>query len=285
MKKNSILLLVPLLVCLLALTMGNALAQNPPTITELVRQSAADTGEFSTLLAALEASGLDEALDQPGTFTVFAPTNAAFEKLPEGLLEDLLADPEGLLTDILLYHVLGEVVFAEQIVGLDSATTLLGQDISIAVDAEGNVILNGSVKVIQTDIEASNGVVHVIDAVLVPQETPSAIDMASFDVSASGGRVTVAWMTATEFDNAGFNIHRGAGSDGPFAKVNADLIPAQGDEMFGGSYSFVDTPGRGIFYYRLEYVDVSGASDWLDLGLVETGPTIRSPLFRPNLPE
>ena len=122
-------------------------------------------GGFNTLLAALSAADLVETLSGDGAFTVFAPTDEAFAALPEGMLEGLLADTEE-LTQILLYHVVGDVVKAETVVTLDEAETLAGDKVSIEV-VDGNVFVNDS-KVTSTDIEASNGVIHVIDKVLVP---------------------------------------------------------------------------------------------------------------------
>lgn len=134
-----------------------------PSITEI----AVEDGRFTTLVAALEAAGLAETLAGEGEFTVFAPTDDAFAALPEGTVEGLLEDPEGALTEVLLYHVADGVVPAETVVTLESATTLQGEDVTIAVE-DGNVILNDSIQVIITDIEASNGIIHVIDGVLLP---------------------------------------------------------------------------------------------------------------------
>ena len=104
-----------------------------------------------------------------GPFTVFAPTDDAFAKLPAGTVESLLK-PENLekLKNILLYHVVSGKVMAADVVGLTSAPTVLGQDVKITVK-DGKVYLNDTVQVIITDIEASNGVIHVIDAVLLPK--------------------------------------------------------------------------------------------------------------------
>jgi uncharacterized surface protein with fasciclin (FAS1) repeats len=123
-------------------------------------------GTFTTLLAAVEAAGLTATLQGEGPFTVFAPTDEAFALLPEGTLEALLADIPA-LTDILLYHVVPGAVLSGDVVMLESATTVQGADITIEV-VDGEVILNGSVKVTVVDIAASNGVIHVIDAVLLP---------------------------------------------------------------------------------------------------------------------
>ena len=122
-------------------------------------------GGFNTLVAALDAADLVETLSGEGTFTVFAPTDEAFASLPEGMLEGLLADTEA-LTQILLYHVVGDVVMAETVVTLDEAETLEGSTIAIDV-VDGKVFVNDS-QVTSTDIKASNGVIHVIDKVLVP---------------------------------------------------------------------------------------------------------------------
>jgi transforming growth factor-beta-induced protein len=134
-----------------------------PSIAEI----AVADGRFTTLVAALDAAGLVDTLSGEGEFTVFAPTDDAFAMLPEGTVATLLEDPEGALTDILLYHVVAGIVPAETVVTLDSATTLNGADITITIE-DGNVILNGSVQVIITDIMASNGIIHVIDGVLLP---------------------------------------------------------------------------------------------------------------------
>ena len=121
--------------------------------------------EFSTLVAAVTAAGLGEALSGAGPFTVFAPTNAAFEALPAGLLEKLLL-PENkeVLTKILTYHVVAAKVMAADVAAGD-VTTLEGS--TFAVTTEGGVKVNTS-NVTATDVAASNGVIHVIDAVLVP---------------------------------------------------------------------------------------------------------------------
>jgi len=131
----------------------------------------AEAGDFTTLVAAIEAAELTEALQGPGPFTVFAPTDDAFAAALDALgltAEELLADTET-LTTILTYHVVEGGVFAEDVIALDgeTATTLQGEDISIAVE-DGAVVLNGSVNVTQVDVAASNGVIHVIDGVLLP---------------------------------------------------------------------------------------------------------------------
>ncbi|MEM7800559.1 MAG: ABC transporter substrate-binding protein [Chloroflexota bacterium] len=155
-----------------------------PTIVEI----AVEDGRFETLVAAVTAAGLAETLSGDGPFTVFAPTDDAFAALPEGTVEALLEDPEGALTDVLLYHVVDGAVMAETVVTLDSATTLGGDDVTITVDG-GTVFLNDSVEVIITDIEGSNGVIHVIDTVLLPPAMTAEADeemMAEEDVPQGG---------------------------------------------------------------------------------------------------
>ncbi len=139
----------------------------PPSDLPSIAEIAVEDGSFTTLVTALEAAGLVETLSGEGEFTVFAPTDEAFAALPEGLVDTLLEDPEGDLTNILLYHVIDGIFFAEDVVVLESATTLLGQDITITVTDDG-VFINDTVMIVVTDIEASNGVIHVIDAVLIP---------------------------------------------------------------------------------------------------------------------
>lgn len=94
-----------------------------------------------------------------------------------------------------------------------------------------------------------------------PTEPPTAVSLVNFKVKANGdGSVILAWETASEVDNAGFNIYRSKWGDGTYKKVNVKLIPAQGNGAFGDSYSFEDTPGRGTFYYKLEDMDENGVS-------------------------
>jgi uncharacterized surface protein with fasciclin (FAS1) repeats len=134
---------------------------------------AVEDGRFGTLVTALQAAELVETLEGEGPYTVFAPTDDAFAKLPEGTLESLLADVPA-LTDILLYHVVSGKVMAADVVKLDSADTVLGQPISIKV--EGDKVMVNDAQVIITDIEASNGVIHVIDTVILPPaDAPAAL--------------------------------------------------------------------------------------------------------------
>lgn len=128
---------------------------------------AAAAGSFETLAAALQAAGLVETLQGEGPFTVFAPTDEAFAKLPAGTVEALLAD-KAKLTRILTYHVVAGRVTADQVVGLDLAQTVAGLAAPVRVK-DGSVWIAGA-KVVATDVMASNGVIHVIDSVMLPPE-------------------------------------------------------------------------------------------------------------------
>jgi len=138
----------------------DAMAELPDIV-----DTAVAAGDFTTLATALDAAGLIDTLKGEGPFTVFAPTDAAFAALPAGTVEGLLEDIPT-LTSILTYHVVSGLVKAEDVVGLSSATTLNGSDVSITVDGASVMINDANVTV--TDILASNGVIHVIDAVLLP---------------------------------------------------------------------------------------------------------------------
>ncbi len=127
-------------------------------------ETAVGAGTFNTLVAAVTAAGLVETLSSEGPFTVFAPTDEAFAALPAGTVEGLLADIPA-LTKVLTYHVVAGKVMAADVVTLTSATTLEGSNVTI--DASNGVKVNGA-NVVATDIECDNGVIHVVDAVLLP---------------------------------------------------------------------------------------------------------------------
>lgn len=130
-----------------------------------VVQTAINAGNFTTLATALTEAGLIDALKGKGPFTVFAPTDEAFKNLPEGALDNLLKDKEA-LKNVLLYHVVSGNVSSSQVVDLDKATTLNGSDLKIKTK-NGKVMINDA-NVIGADVEASNGIIHVIDKVLLP---------------------------------------------------------------------------------------------------------------------
>ncbi len=142
-------------------TETTAMTEEPGTIVEVAQGN----DDFSTLVAAIVAAGLGDALSGEGPFTVFAPTNAAFEALPEGLLEKLLLpENKDVLTAILTYHVVSGEVMAADVTAGDVATL---EGSTIAITTDGGVMINDAT-VTATDVEASNGVIHVIDQVIVP---------------------------------------------------------------------------------------------------------------------
>jgi uncharacterized surface protein with fasciclin (FAS1) repeats len=167
MKTNNLRKIVPfiLIIALLVTSVTAALAAPIQQAEQDIVDIAVADGRFTTLVTALEAADLVDTLKGEGPFTVFAPTDEAFAALPEGALDGLLADIPA-LTDVLLYHVVSGEVLAADVVNLSSADTVLGQPVSITVDS-GNVMIDDA-QVIITDIQASNGVIHVIDAVLLP---------------------------------------------------------------------------------------------------------------------
>jgi uncharacterized surface protein with fasciclin (FAS1) repeats len=152
-------------------TVAGTPGQNPVQLAAAsdknVLETAASAGQFKTLAAAIDAAGLGETLKGPGPFTVFAPTDAAFAKLPAGTVENLLK-PENRdrLAAILTYHVVPGMVTAAEVTKLNAAKTANGQTVNIKTDG-GSVMVNDA-KVITADIPASNGIIHVIDTVMLP---------------------------------------------------------------------------------------------------------------------
>ncbi len=185
---------------------------------------AVEDSRFSTLVAALEAANLVATLQGEGPFTVFAPTDDAFAKLPAGTVEALLNDIPA-LTEILLYHVVPGKVMASDVVNLSSAATANGEELSISV-MNGKVMINDS-EVVITDLEASNGVVHVIDSVLLPPENKENI----VDIAVNDGRfkTLVAALQAADLVSAlqgegPFTVF--APTDDAFAKLPAGTVEA-----------------------------------------------------------
>jgi len=145
------------------------------SVTNTIPEVAAAAGDFTVLVDAVTAAGLAETLST-GEYTVFAPTDEAFQPLVDnGTVEELLKDPEGQLTQILTYHVVEGKVTAEDVVQLDGqkVTTVNGDKLKVMVTDSGEVMLKdssgGTVTVVQTDVEADNGVIHGIDGVLIPK--------------------------------------------------------------------------------------------------------------------
>jgi len=145
---------------------ANTLA--PPTATKTIVETAIGNGSFNTLVAAVKAADLVATLSGEGPFTVMAPTDAAFAKLPAGTVESLVKpENKAKLASILTYHVVAGSVPAATVVTLKEASTVNGSKITIEVK-DGSVFLNGDTKVIITDVHCSNGIIHAIDTVLMP---------------------------------------------------------------------------------------------------------------------
>jgi transforming growth factor-beta-induced protein len=194
-----------------------------PMPKDIIDTAIAD-GRFTTLVAAIQAAGLVDALKAEGPFTVFAPTDDAFVKLPAGTVETLL-QPENLeqLKNILLYHVVSGKVMAADVTKLESASTLLGEDVTVKTDM-GSVYINDA-KVTVTDIETANGVIHVIDTVILPQAKPADI----VDTAVADGRFTTlvaavqaAGLVDTLKGEGPFTVF--APTDEAFAKLPAGTV-------------------------------------------------------------
>jgi uncharacterized surface protein with fasciclin (FAS1) repeats len=197
-------------------------SQSPPNIVE----TAVAAGQFSTLASLLQQTGLASTLATGGPFTVFAPTDAAFAKVPKATLDALAADPAK-LREVLLYHVVSGSVPASQVVGLSSAKTLSGADVSIRVSG-GTVFVN-TARVTTTDIRASNGIIHVVDEVLIPPAAPQEQDIVQTAVAAGQFKTLAsllkrAGLVKTLQGKGPFTVF--APTDAAFAKVPKATLKA-----------------------------------------------------------
>lgn len=193
--------------------------ETPKTIVDI----AVADGRFNTLVQAVQAAGLAETLAGDGPFTVFAPTDDAFAKLPAGTVEALLSDPEQ-LKNILLYHVVSGKVMSEQAASLSEAEMLNGEKVTIKSDM-GKLMINDS-QVVLADIEASNGVIHVIDTVLLPPQKATIVDIAKEDgrFTTLLAAVEAADLVDTLNGEGPFTVF--APTDEAFAKLPAGTIEA-----------------------------------------------------------
>jgi uncharacterized surface protein with fasciclin (FAS1) repeats len=162
--------LVYTLVIFLLLSAATCTASAQDTSKQTIVTIAKENGDFKTLVTALDAANLTDTLNGEGTFTVFAPTDEAFAALPKGTLDALLKDPIK-LKKILLYHVVSGNLTAKDVVKMKEIKTLEGQNVPVKVT--GQEVFLGNAKITKTDINARNGVIHVINAVLIPPATPS----------------------------------------------------------------------------------------------------------------
>jgi uncharacterized surface protein with fasciclin (FAS1) repeats len=178
MKRWSIAIVIALLVAvpLVLAACGSSsddstAAMSPSPSPSIAANDIVDTavgaGDFTTLVSAVTAAGLVDTLKGEGPYTVFAPTDAAFAAVPKATLDALLADPKGALTDVLTYHVVSGKVMSSDLTDGQVITTVNGAPLKVTIKSDGTVMV-GDATVTTADIETSNGVIHVIDTVLVP---------------------------------------------------------------------------------------------------------------------
>ena len=168
MKKVSLIVLLVSTILMVGVCMAGSnsmdASKEAPSVADIV-DTAAVAGNFQTLVSAVEAAGLVDTLKGEGPFTVFAPTDEAFAKIPEDQLEALLANKTQ-LTEVLTYHVVAGKVMSTDLTDDMSVATVQGENVTITLDDEG--VMVNEAKVVQADIECINGVIHAIDTVLMP---------------------------------------------------------------------------------------------------------------------
>lgn len=206
---------------------------------------AASNEDFSTLVAAIQAADLVEALQGEGPFTVFAPTNEAFAKLPEGAVENLLK-PENkkALQSVLLYHVVPARAYAEDVISADFHGTLNGQRIDVKV--KGKKVMIDGATVTATDLETSNGIIHVIDTVIMPEtKTIPGVAKAAGDFGTLLAAVEAAGLSETLMGEGPFTVL--APTDAAFKAlgntVNELLLPENKDKL-ASILTYHVIPGR-----------------------------------------
>jgi uncharacterized surface protein with fasciclin (FAS1) repeats len=208
--------------------------------------TAVAAGQFNTLAAALKAAGLVDVLKGEGPFTVFAPTDAAFAKLPAGTVESLLRpENKDKLISILTYHVVPGKVKAEQVVGIKGAATVNGQRVS--VNASGGKVMVDGANVVKTDVMASNGVIHVIDSVILPSDkniVETAVAAGSFKTLAAA--LEAAGLISALEGEGPFTVF--APTDEAFAKLPAgtveNLLKPENREQLKSVLLYHVVPGR-----------------------------------------
>jgi transforming growth factor-beta-induced protein len=215
-------------------TVGKEKANAEKSIVE----TAISAGSFKTLIKAVQVAGLVDALSGDDDLTVFAPTDAAFAKLPKAVLEEILADKEKLQA-ILTYHVVAGRVLAKDVVELKAAKTLQGQSVEISVTDEGVKINDANV--VKTDITCTNGVIHVIDSVIVPEFTRSASETESELLSFENGEFEKRWVTVND------NVMGGV-SKGKVRLTDDDTLEFYGDLSLrnNGGFASVRSSSRTL---------------------------------------
>ena len=238
--------------CQTVVSQGHAIptvAHRPVAASDIV-DTAVSAGSFKTLVAAVKAAGLVETLKGKGPFTVFAPTDEAFAKLPEGTVANLLKpENKDQLIAVLTYHVVPGKVMAADVVKLKSAKTVQGQEVTIKVE-KGKVMLDGA-QVLKTDIACSNGVIHVIDSVILPKATEPSADIVDTAVKAGTFKTLVAAVQAaglveTLKSKGPFTVF--APSDEAFAKLPegtvANLLKPENKDQLVAVLTYHVVPGK-----------------------------------------
>jgi uncharacterized surface protein with fasciclin (FAS1) repeats len=238
---NKTLLLLPL-----ALALGACDDENDPIASNepgTIVATAQEAGSFTTLLAALDAAGLTSALEGDGPFTVFAPTDAAFAAIDSEVLSDLISDTD-LLTAVLTYHVVPGRYTATDVAGLSSAPTLNGKPVALSFD--GTTVRVDGASVIAADVEASNGIIHVIDQVILPEPIADLVQVARGAGSFSTllAAVEAAGLTGVLKGDGPFTVF--APTDAAFAAIDPDALNAllADPEALAAVLTYHVVPGR-----------------------------------------
>lgn len=162
------LMVVPLVIAACGTTEEEATPAPSPTMeSKDIVDTAVEAGSFTTLVSAVQAAGLEDTLRGEGPYTVFAPTDDAFAAVPQETMDALLADPKGALTDVLTYHVAAGKVMSTDLSDGMMIETVNGESLEVTINDDGTVMI-GDATVVTVDVETANGVIHVIDTVLVP---------------------------------------------------------------------------------------------------------------------
>ena len=237
MRRIRTFLVATAVAALAVAAVGSTASARPATsagtaVDGTIVQTAVAAGQFTTLAALLQQTGLAETLSAPGPFTVFAPTDAAFAKVPPETLRALAADPAK-LRQVLLYHVVSGAVPAADVVRLTGAKTLNGASVTIKI-ADGTVKVDGAT-VTATDVMASNGIVHVIDTVLIPKAAPAATPKNIVQTAVAAGQFKTlasllkkAGLASTLQGRGPFTVF--APTDAAFAKVPKATLAALGKD-------------------------------------------------------
>jgi transforming growth factor-beta-induced protein len=263
---TRLLLALALLASLCSVALPTNLAHAQTMSSADIVDTAVAAGNFKTLATALQAAGLVDTLKGPGPFTVFAPTDDAFAQLPAGTVESLLANPDQLRT-VLTYHVVAGQVTSAAVVKLHSATTLEGEDVAIKA-ADGSVQINDAT-VTTADIMASNGVIHVLDSVLMPPSMLSQPPMATADIVDTAVAAGNFNTLATALQAAG--LVETLKGPGPFT-VFAPTDDAFAQLPAGALESLLANPDQ--LHAVLTYHVVAGADTAADVSKLQQAATV-----------